>query len=160
MDFDDDTLIWPALQALSACLCEELESKGLLPGECFCGVLPGEVAAQDYDQGQAWVRLVDAYPYTNFPNRDTTFSNCGKPLAFDVEVGVTHCYPTLDSGGRAASQEQKFEAARLQLATMAAMRRAILCCTDDLIVVLGSYTPIGPNGNLVGGQWTVTLAVD
>ena len=160
MDFDDDTLIWPTLTALSQCLCEELTATGLLPGECFCGVVPGDQAAYDSDEGLAWVRLDSAYPYTSFPNRDSDLSNCGKPLAFDVEVGVLHCITAMDNAGNPATALEKFEATRRQLATMAAMRRAIICCAPENLVVLNSYTPIGPEGTLVGGSWSVTLGVE
>lgn len=159
MDYDDDTLIWPTLVALQQCLCEELEDRDLLPGECFCGVVPGDQTAYDYSEGMAWVRLDAAYPSTAFPTRDTDLNNCGASLAFDIEVGVLHCYPNMDNSGNPASLDQKFEATRKQMATMAAMRRAILCCQGDNLIVLNSYTPI-TDALLVGGSWSLTLGVE
>jgi hypothetical protein len=39
------------------------------------------------------------------------------------------------------------------------MRDAIMCCDFDNIV-LGQYQPLGPQGGLVGGFWTVDVTGD
>jgi hypothetical protein len=44
---------------------------------------------------------------------------------------------------------------------MAAMLRAIECCLGNASakgVALGAYTPVGPEGAVVGGTWQVTVA--
>ena len=39
-----------------------------------------------------------------------------------------------------------------QMADMAAMRRAIVCCNGDFDdIILGQYTPLGPAGGVYGG---------
>jgi hypothetical protein len=53
--------------------------------------------------------------------------------------------------------EQNVEALRLQLADMAAMRRAVECCFGDAEIdyILGSYNPITVEGDCLGGVFTV-----
>lgn len=157
--FTDDTLIWPLLTQLSDCLCETLSERGLLPGDCFCGIVPGQQVAWDYTSGMAWVRLNSVVPSATFPNQSFNLNNCGTTLAAEVEVGVLHCAPGSASDGSPPGELQQFESARLQMATMAAMRSAILCCSEstDVDMILGAYEPQGPNGNLVGGVWTVSM---
>src|SRR5688572_16405444 len=41
-DYVEDDVIWPLMVRLRDCLCAELTQSGLLPGDCFCGVLPGD----------------------------------------------------------------------------------------------------------------------
>lgn len=152
----DDTLLWPAMVALSECLCETLEEEGLLPGDCFCGVLPGANVAWDYREGMAWVRLQDAFPSSVFPTQDTSLSNCNRPMGATLEVGVLHCHPGLGANGNFPTMEMQYEATRQQMAAMAAMRKAVQCCGIDTLI-LGLYTPLGPQGLYVGGSWTVYI---
>lgn len=156
-NYTDDTLIWPAMEALSACLCAELAVAELLPDDCFCGLMPGSETPFDYSNGMAWVRLVNAFPSNEFPTVESTLrGSCQAPLAAELEIGVLNCAPGITSTGVLPTQEQQFEATRLQIATMAAVRRAIVCCEVDTLL-LGSYTPIGPDGGLVGGSWQVWI---
>jgi hypothetical protein len=157
----DDTIAWPILMDLVQCLCAEL-AKSNLPPVCICSPMPGETIAVDYvtaEAGMAWVRLVQAYPSTNFPAQ-TAAASCGAPLAIQYDVGVAYCAPTLEEDGSAPGMLVQFETTQVQLAAMAAIRRAILCClgaaTKD--AVLGLYTPMGPAGGVVGGFWTVAIA--
>jgi hypothetical protein len=158
-DFTEDSEIWPLLVRLRDCLCETLTERGLMPGDCFCGIVPGQQATWDYTSGMAWVRLDSVVPSAVFPGQSFDLNNCGTTLAADVEVGVLHCTPVQNADGSPPDQLQQFGAARLQMATMAAIRAAILCCADgsDLDLILGSYDPQGPNGGLVGGAWTVSV---
>lgn len=155
----DDTLIWPIMVQMRDCLCETLTERGLMPGNCFCGIVPGQQATWDYQSGMAWVRLASTVPSAIFPAQSFALNNCGTTLAAELEVGVLQCTPGPDASGNPPDQDQQFEAARLQVASMAAVRDAILCCADssDLDLILGGYDPQGPNGNLVGGTWTVSV---
>lgn len=158
-DYVEDDIIWPIMVQMQQCLCETLADRGLLPGDCFCGLVPGQQVTWDYSQGMAWVRLDSNVPSSVFPNQSFDLNNCGTTLAAEIEIGVLHCAPGPASDGSPPTQAQQFESTRLQMATMAAMRAAILCCADgtDLDMILGGYTPQGPNGNLVGGVWTVSV---
>jgi hypothetical protein len=130
-----------------------------MPGDCFCGIVPGQQATWDYTTGMAWVRLTSVVPSAIFPSQSFDLNNCGTTLAAELEVGVLQCTPGPAADGSPPDQDQQTEAARLQVATMAAVRSAILCCADgsDLDLILGAYDPQGPNGNLVGGIWTVSV---
>jgi hypothetical protein len=169
MDFREDTLIYPVMIELSACLCREIDQSGL-PTPCSCGLIAGELTA-DYcgtcvDNtcgGQAWVRFVDSYPTTQFPTPSQVPSNCYTPWAFTIEMGIIRCKPVGKANGARGytppSLEQQVDAIRLQTADMAAMRRALQCCfgTTDRNYVIGNYQPVGPEADCLGGAYTITV---
>lgn len=156
---EDDT-IWPLMVALQQCLCEVIAARGLLPGDCFCGILPGDSPSWDYSNGMAWVRLIDSYPSTTFPSPNTTpRASCAAMLVATLEVGILQCAPGIDGSNNLPTQADQFESARLQIAGMRAMQQAIVCCETDL-VVLGNYTPVGPQGGLVGGTWQINIGAE
>lgn len=156
----EDDAIWPIMVQLSQCLCETLNERGLMPGNCFCGIFPGDSAPWDYSDGMAYVRLVDTYPSTVFPTANTTPRvSCSAMLVATLEVGLFQCAPTLGADGSIPTEVDQFEAAQLQLAGMRAMQQAIACCDIDPIV-LGTYTPQGPQGGLVGGYWNVNVGAE
>jgi len=79
------------LGALLECLCTAVEEVGPV---CYCGPYFGGDTPLDHCEecsggkcGQAWVRLVQAYPSSSFPNPDAD-GNCAMPLAYEWEVGV------------------------------------------------------------------------
>lgn len=156
-DYTEDDVIWPLLVRLQQCLCETLTARGLMPGDCFCGILPGDQVAYDYSSGMAWVRLVNEYPTTVFPQIDNTpRTSCAADLAATIEVGVMQCAPTLTGSGGLPTYADQFEATRLQMATKRAMHQAIVCCGFEN-AVLGQYSPQGPQGGLVGGIWLIDI---
>ena len=161
-DLRVDLDVWPTMNRLVDCLCTELSLAGL--DTCYCGVLPGDQIAAQYvnhktREGMAWVRLSTAWPYTSFPNLDQT-AVCGADLAYELEIGSLFCAPAFaDSRGRPPTLVAQFEATQVQVAAMAAMRRAIVCCLGTgRNAVLGTYTPVGPTGDVVGGTWTVVVS--
>ena len=154
----EDVLIYPLLTQLTACLCEELEKSGLAAA-CRCLLVPGVGPSLDFCQegcdggcpGEAWVRLLRAFPSQNFPAQDAAAS-CVTLLGFEVEVGVGRCLPTGDDNGNPPDDQEVFQTARLQLADMAAMRRAIICCFGDTDreYVMGNFEPsLGAGGCLI-----------
>lgn len=156
-----DKSIWPTITSLASCLCQTLVDRGL-PPVCICTPFPGEDIATDYvteDAGMAWVRLVSAYPSTAFPSPNAE-ATCTSPLAFEIELGVAYCAPIGDSDGSAPTFADQFESVETQLAAMAAMRVAMQCCFpgNRIDVVLGQYTPMGPQGAVVGGVWSLFVA--
>ena len=171
-EFREDPDIYPALVALSACLCAELTASGL-PTPCFCGVLPGANVPMSYCGecggfsdakcgGQAWVRLDSVFPSTIFPSpADTT--QCSTGLAASIEIGVLRCMQVMEEGGEAPSLDEQVRATRLQMADMQAMRRAVMCCDwradPDHKILLTTYVPVGPEGGCVGGTWTFMVEV-
>lgn len=165
VDVVEDRIAWPVLIQLADCLCTELVTAGL-PPTCICAPFPGEAVATDYvnqDQGMAWVRLASMFPSSAFPAQDGTASGCLMPMAAQLEVGVLYCAPVTQgrSNRTPPGLSAMFDSTRLQMAAMAAMLRAIECClgaANRKSVALGAYAPLGPDGGVVGGTWTVTVA--
>lgn len=158
-----DRWVWPTMTRLAECLCTEIVDAGL-PPTCFCGILPGEQIDASYvtsSEGMAWVRLAGGFPYNVFPNATLNGTTCAMPLAFELEVGAMWCAPVAsDARGNPPSMTDQFAAAEIQVAAMAAMHRAILCCmpAERATAALGQYAPAGPEGGVVGGTWTVVVA--
>lgn len=157
-----DLWVWPTMARLAECLCNEIVAAGL-PPTCLCGILPGEQVDASYvnsKEGMAWVRLAGGYPYNVFPNASLNGTTCAMPLAFELEVGALWCAPVGDSRGNPPTMEAQFATTEIQVAAMAAMHRAIICCmpTERATAALGLYTPAGPEGGVVGGTWSVVVA--
>lgn len=171
MVFREEEFVYPLMIALTACLCEEIEHADL-PEPCQCSVVPGAEAILDYCGecdgsdcgGQAWVRLVGAYPSSQFPAIDDLAATCATSLAYLVEVGIARCIHVgkMNSFGgfTPPSSDDLLSSVRVQTADMAAMRRAIACCLtekyDDLTYNLGQYTPLS-GGDCNGGTWQFTV---
>ena len=149
--YREDTTIWPVLEELQRCLCATLDEHGVMPGKCLCGIVPGAEVSWDFPDGIAWVRLIAVAPVAGLDR-----SSCGVPLEAEIEVGVLNCAPTPTARGVLPDEAALRESARLQMAAMDAMRRAITCCYEGDHLSLGIYTPLGPQGGLVGGSWTAT----
>lgn len=153
------------LSLLRDCLCQQVIDDGS-PPLCFCEVVPGEAAVAEYFQctaactGMGWVRLVSAYPATAVGTPDAQIGNCGKETGLDVELGIMRCQQGLITrDGRPVPASVVSEAAAQQMLDMETMFRAIVCCTTlngkDFIV--GAYTPLGPEGGIVGGSLAVSI---
>lgn len=151
------------LLALATCLCAEIEDHPVTPKVCFCGVVPGEEVSFDYSGdcetacGMAWVRLLGAYPSAVIGEATNVPGNCGSMLGMDVEIGIIRCVQGMDEQGNPPSADALLESAMWQWEDMATIRRAVLCCSGSKDFLLGAYVPIGPQGGLVGGAWTVSM---
>lgn len=158
MPYQPDVRIMPALMALHDCLCAELEKSGLDLG-CECLLVHGAVeniAPPAVGKGIAWVGLSSIFPSKSFPSPDTSTTNCPAPLAAIITVGVLRCYAVKAAG---ESPQEMLLYMDKQMADMAAMRRAIVCCNGDFEdIVLGQYTPLGPQGGVYGGTWSLSIA--
>jgi len=157
----DDTLIYPIVSDLSACLCEEFAGEAL----CFCGIEPAtgvpiEIGGCDSSGtcGAASVRLERVFPSTQFPLPDR-IARCTTALAMQLTVTAYRCVPVGHDDGSNPTATEYAAWAQQQYADMAAMRRAIACCfagsNQDIDYVLGEYTPLSPAGGVGGGFWTV-----
>lgn len=152
------------LNDLAACLCNEVEARGAGP-LCFCGVVPGAEVVQEYvgDCGDAggmgWVRLSLSYPSITPGVVDQRPGNCGSGSGFDIEVGLVHEHSMYyEEEPITAAQAAAVVAQQMQDKDI--VRSAIQCCSSLLTedYILGSYTPVGPLGGLVGGQWVIYLS--
>lgn len=155
-----DLEVWPKLVLLADALCQEIADSGL-EEPCFCGIMPGAGIALDYVDGceaggMAWVRMVTAFPSQTFPEPDVDINGCDQAMAFQAEVGIIRAFRVPDNG-EPPTQGDMLTAAEVQMAEMAAMRRAILCRFTGT-VALGQYTPIGPDGGALGGAWSLSVA--
>lgn len=166
-DMVDDTRVYPAMEKMLICL-EQTMAERNLPEPCRKALYPGGETPLDVcgcgvsGCGMIWVRLVNGFDSTSPPLQSATSSRCGGQTVFTLEVGVARCAPAPDQKGNPPSVEDLWEATRLQMADMAAAKRAITCCftaatDEDYAVMLGAYSPLPPSGDCVGGSWQVTL---
>lgn len=159
----EDTQIWPLLLDLTECLCAELEASGLT-AKCRCIPIPGDGPVLDFCgegcdgdgdgcSGQAWVRLVQAYP-AFAPGVPALEANSRAPLGFNVEIGVARCFVW-----NSEDDSVILDGARKQMADMAAMRRAIVCCfkKNERDHVLGAYTPMDADGGCLWSVWDLAV---
>jgi|SRR5688572_14572744 len=169
MTLREDTSIYPLLIDLASCLCQQMDTMGG-PSLCYCGITTGNITL-DYCGGgcedggcggQAWVRLVDAFPSSVFPTADAALTNCNSPWAYAVEIGVARCAPMGTSTGvngyNPPSVDDNVGAIRLQTADLSAMRRAIQCCfaKTDRDYLIGTYSQFEVNGGgCLGGAITM-----
>lgn len=155
--------IWTQAAALAACLCAEVtddEGSSL----CFCGVMAGDAVYDfagigecgDGKCGQAWVRVVSIYPSTRLGEANTEARNCEVGMGADLEVGILRCWPVEDDG-EAVSPEVMIEVAQQQLADELSLRTAVICCESLENYILGMWNPVGPEGGLIGGFYTVYI---
>lgn len=151
-----------AVEALAACLCEQLGGQDNM---CFCGVLVGETTIADYigdceDCGMAWVRVSAMYPAVGVNLPSTLPNNCNAMLGVDIEIGVLRCISVGASDGSPPTAAEMLASAQEVSDDALAMRRAVICCPADIDYVLGTYSPIGPQGGIVGGTWNLSLLVN
>jgi hypothetical protein len=153
--------IFTVITELADCLCDLLVNEER--PVCWCG--PEVGAEVPFDNcfgdcgtvcGKAWVRIVNASPFTTFPTPDID-AGCGKPLMYSLEVGVMRCIPTDD---QARPEEIVLLSLLQQLQDERACHRALLCCAQsnrNLIVSPQQYIPRGPEGGCVGGIWNAVI---
>jgi len=153
-----------AITELATCLCAQIITDGL-PPVCFCGVVPGAEVALDYAGdckdacGMAWVRLASSYPSTAIGQPSILPGNCGVGIGFDVEIAIMRCIEAGDADGSPPEPGVLAAAAVLQYEDMLAMWRAVACCRQSKDWIMGAYTPVGPEGGLVGGALAVSMLV-
>lgn len=162
-DYTDDTVVWPLALALAECLCTAIRGRNL-PEPCFCGVIPGNQVALDYCTdcdstacGMAWVRVAGIAPRLSAVGMTAPSTNCNVALEASFEVGIVRCAPMFGPDGAPPSLAAQLDAARLQMADMAAALAAASCCFKGRDVRLDGWAPIGPLGACLGGAWMVTV---
>lgn len=160
--FEDDWIAFKHLGGVLEVLGKVLEER-LIPGLCTSQVLAGDsIALEPVSEDCAsmgWARLASVFPSSQFPNPDVGRQNGVTQFASTIELGVVRYFEAPDNA-EPASVEQQFDASRLAAADMGAMLTAICayCDARDIPVSIGSYAPIGPQGLVLGGAWTATLA--
>jgi hypothetical protein len=164
----DDPIAWCLADALRDCFCTALAEVSA-PVGCCCLHPGAEVAWDSCDPGQAWVRVASIYPLAaRFPQAADGVDPqpCGGTNGWGVvlELGAVRCMPTVSDAGELPSCEDVTAVTRLVLADAHAMRRAALCCrwretctNREVDLLVGAWTPIGPQGVCVGGTLSVTV---
>jgi hypothetical protein len=156
------------LTALATCLCAAIEDPDSgVPGVCFCGIIPGNAIPVEYTGdcndkcGAAWVRLTTAYPANAVGVLNTQATACDSGMGIDVEIGILRCISVGDAQGNPPEPAELLAGAELAMDDLMLMWRAVLCCDafDSRDVILGQYQPVGPEGGLVGGAFTLSMGV-
>lgn len=148
-----------ALDALN----EELIADGSRKSLCEMALLHGDAVLLDYGAescgGMGWVRLVSVGTTAQFPNPDVA-GTCVSDLMFSMEMGVIRPAPMPETFSKRLvlpSADDQGAATSLALDDMLAMRRALKAVSKVLEnFALGGYSPMGPEGAVVGGVWTFT----
>lgn len=151
------------LTSLSACLCAKVNEQvkaGTMKPLCFCGIVPGNEVPFDYaSEGMAWVR---SGLITPMPIEDAGGRPCGIEYDVTVQVGMLRCAPGVDEYTRELpTVEDMLVSTAEQHRDMGLMHEVITCCDTGIgsKAVVGEYTPVGPEGGIVGGAWTATWRV-
>jgi hypothetical protein len=160
-------LIGPIMAAILDCA-----SQALADNDRPCDrvlLAPGaEVAWDECCDGFLYVRLISMFGSGNpFPNQDTRPGGC-KPtmIASTLGIGVGRCASTQDDDGIAPPVDTLTAEALGVVADASIILDAIKCCvaplTDDpdsnvLATSLGAWSPSGPQGGCVGGEWSLVV---
>lgn len=148
------SVIFDYLDAVRAAVTEALPPVGrsfVAPG--------GVVAWDDCCDGQVWVRLASATP-APAPAAPLKASGdlCAVPWwTLNVVVGVIRCAHTIDDEGNAPTPRELSEDAESVLEDMWTILRVITCKVAH--ERMGTWTPVGPEGGCVGGEWSFTARI-
>lgn len=142
------------LVAIQTCWCETLQdSVGGAPAACC--LIAGEPVVANCCEGFAWVRLVNAYPSTAFPDQEVEAVRCGTGgMAAVVEIGITRCAAqpcdVLDN----ACCDAEMDMVMVQLDDYARMRKILRCCVGvpGDFVVPGRFTSENKGGCLTSAM--------
>lgn len=134
---------------------------------CAAAKYPGEGVPLDYAEcgGMLWVRMVQATPSRAFPQPVTDLNDCGAILAVPLEVGLMRPAPIpadfVTGEMDLPSDDDHNAAADKQADDMEAMWRGLKRAAQDIeLLLIGSYSPVGPAAGSVGGTWTLTVGDD
>lgn len=156
-------VLGPTLETILQCAADALAECGRLPG--LVHLAPGAVVSFDNccePGGQLWVRLIEIYPSGRpFPALDSA-QQCGiTELAMRVGVGVIRCAHTLDADGTFPTAAELTSDALNMTADASILLDALLCCVPDQVQIskIDRWTPLGPDGGCVGGEWSFFVGV-
>lgn len=126
------------LTEISNCFCAQLATTvDGAPAQCCITTYPTIVNCCD---GQAWVRIVGAYPSKNFPAPYNTPDKCRiDTWALQVEIGIARCAPQPCEVTGPVCCTEDLAAVQGQVSDFEAMRRTFSCCLtvikhDEIIV--------------------------
>lgn len=113
--------------------------------------------------GQLYLRLIGVHPSQTFP-QPTLAPGC-RAAMFDVHfaVGAIRCAHTVSSRGVPPSGEQMSSDFSVTLGDLTMIQQGLVeaaSAAGILKLVLGRWSPRGPNGGCVAGEWDAHLAVN
>lgn len=163
-EFVEDTIAWNDLVGLSDALVAELKRRQL-PALTENLVLAGQAIAMDYiagpGDGFSFTRLGSGFQVGVFPLPQQGYER-GRALeiARQFEVGIARGLP-LHEDGSPLDRDEWFDVSRLVMADMNAIVASICAYANGkgLPLVVGNWVPLGPDGGVIGGSWTVHLGV-
>ena len=146
-----------ALDGAGASVCRSFVVPGLsVPWDECC-------PCSNYREGQAWVRISQVQATDAFPGGAGPHRCAPKQYAVDLAVGVLRCAHTIDDAGNAPSASTITDDAGKVSRDRAILRDAIIGpYFGDLEpgdAVLRTWSPLGPSGGCVGGEWTLATRV-
>lgn len=163
-----DPVIQAMLLALQAVYAEQALADESIVLPCNFVDMPGAIPVLDHGldcqdgcEGMAWVRLIDVSPttWTEFPAPVSRPSVGDLSYAVALEIGVARCAPVGTTEGELYYPPEPAEltAAASQARIDAAIVRNVIlerypADNDDAGVSLGSHSPLGPEGDVVGGS--------
>lgn len=155
-----------AMLDLLECACDALGVLGQ-GYPCHCGITSGDQPQWGYCTdcgntgtcGMGFIRPGSAFRYSSFPNQDDTADGCAGPMAYELQVGVVRCFPTIEEDGSMPPAEETTTASLMLIEDMIALRTAIECCDSKYLknIFLGAWQTSGPQGGCVQGDWTVIV---
>lgn len=164
--YTPDNLITPHLVALAGCVDEKLKESKIVT--CYGGVITGDdidMTAIGESGAMWWVRLANVVVQAPGASGGTNGTlKCTPVFVVAATVGYAVCYPINDNG-EALTPKQHVTMSDLVNGAMMALYRGIACCKwakgntglGDVTAV--SWTPNGPDGGVMGGEWLVQFEV-
>lgn len=137
---------------------------------CRTFIAPGNPPAWDVccdcgdGEGQAYVQIASVAPTDNFPATQTGAMRC-PPSGFAAQfvVGIIRCAAVVDDQGRPPSSARLTADAVKVHRDRAIVQEVMRCCylddADPGSYVIGTWTPLGPQGGCVGGSTPILVAV-
>lgn len=161
--------------ALLDCACDALEqwTTGRCPDRACVYNGTVNVPMDDCCEGQLWVAWGRTIPtdwkaqsFGSFPTRAPRTSSvsaaCLSLIAFDFEIGIVRCAPTIDDEGNPPSCQEIERSAMQQHEDAWALLRGVLCCLRDFdsqgyYVSWEQQEPIEDEGACVGSVLRVSI---
>jgi hypothetical protein len=120
-------------------------------------VVPGTAVAWDVTgDGLLWVRVTGIAPNT------INGSCCTDFLRVSLAIGVLRCTPVMDDEGCPPDPDEQTAQAQMLLAdqdVLLSTLETLYCSKGPPSLATARWTPLGPEGGVVGGEWAFDLRV-
>lgn len=161
--YTPDRRLTPHLVALAGCVETKLKEAKIVT--CYGGITSGDGVdlSEIGDSGAMWWINVGNVTVGNADGTRSSKPSCRPTWYVNALVGYATCYP-VNEDGTAMDEKQQLTLSSLVNAAMMALYRAVACCDwqgDYGVgeVVVTTWTPQGPMGGVLGGQWSVQIQI-